>query len=264
MNYQGFPYRIFPLGDDAITIDFGNSIDEAINREVIARCNQLQEMLLPGLIEVVPAYSSLTVYYDLMKLKKKNSPGQTIYEWMHQQLEEKLQQPVQQNQITERLLMIPVCYDKELAMDIQQLAITKKISVEDLVQIHTGKQYKVYMLGFLPGFPYMGEVDEKISMPRKLQPVNVAAGSVGIAGKQTGIYPLASPGGWQIIGRTPLKIFEASPNLPPVGGEASGNSENSKTFNNGPTLLKAGDSVKFYSISKNEFEKIIATETLKL
>ena len=214
MNYQGFPYRIFPLGDAAITIDFGNCIDETINKEVIARFNQLRQQPLPGMIEAVPAYSSLTVYYDVIALKKKIPLHQTVYEWMKQQLEERLQQPFQQNQIKERLLNIPVCYDEEFAGDIQHLATTKNISVDEVIQIHTAKPYKVYMLGFLPGFAYMGEVDEKISMPRKPQPVNIAAGSVGIAGKQTGIYPLASPGGWQIIGRTPLILFKASPNLP--------------------------------------------------
>ena len=236
MSYQGFPYRIFPLGDAAITIDFGNCIDETINNEVIARFNQLEQQPLPGMIDAVPAYSSLTVYYDVMMLKKKIPLHKSVYEWMRQQLEERLQQPVQQNQIKERLLHIPVCYDEEFAMDLLQLAATKNISVDEVIQIHTAKQYKVYMLGFLPGFAYMGEVDDKITMPRKPQPVNIAEGSVGIAGKQTGIYPLASPGGWQIIGRTPLKLFDAS--------------------REEPILLRTGDTVQFYSITKNEFEFI--------
>jgi inhibitor of KinA len=236
MSYLGFPYRIFPLGDAAITVDFGNCIDEAINKEVIARFNQLQQHQLPGMIEAVPAYSSLTVYYDLMALKKKIPPGQAIFEWMKLQLEERLQQPVLQNQSTNRLVKIPVCYDDEFAADIQHLAEAKNISVDEVIQIHTAKPYRVYMLGFLPGFVYMGEVDEKIVMPRKPQPVNIKAGSVGIAGKQTGIYPLASPGGWQIIGRTPLKLFDKEKEE--------------------PTLLRAGDMVQFYSISKKEFELI--------
>ncbi len=236
MNHPAFPYRIFPLGDCAITVDFGNCIDETINKEVIARFNQLQQQPLPGMIETVPAYSSLSVYYDIMKLKKKVPPQQTVYEWMRQQLEERLQQPVQQNQIKERLLHIPVCYDEEFAGDIQHLASTKNISVDEVIQIHTAKQYKVYMLGFMPGFAYMGELDEKIAMARKPQPVKIAAGSVGIAGKQTGIYPLASPGGWQIIGKTPLKLFDVEMEE--------------------PTLLRAGDRVQFYSITTNDFFEI--------
>ncbi len=205
------------------------------------------------MIEVVPAYSSFTVYYDLKILKNKIQSHKTVFDWIQQQLEDRLRQPVQQNQTEERLVNIPVCYDEEFAMDIQHLATEKNISVEEVIQIHTSKKYKVYMLGFLPGFAYMGEVDEKISMSRKPQPVNIAAGSVGIAGKQTGIYPLASPGGWQIMGRTPIKLFEAPPNLP---AREALDSERLYMAATETTLLKAGDFVKFYSITKNEFELI--------
>ena len=243
MNCPVIPYRIFPLGDTAITIDFGNCIDEAINREVIARFHQLQQHPLPGMIEAAPAYSSLVVYYDVLKLGKALPPGHTAFEFIKQQLEERLKQPVQQNDLTGRLIKIPVCYEDEFALDIQHLATTKNISVDEVIHTHISKPYKIYMLGFLPGFAYMGEVDEKIAIPRKSQPVNIVEGSVGIAGKQTGIYPLASPGGWQIIGRTPLKLFDATKEE--------------------EILLSAGDGVQFYSISKNEFEEIIATETQK-
>ena len=236
MNTPVLPYRIFPLGESAITIDFGNCIDVAINNEVIARFNQLQLQPLPGMTEAVPAYSSLTVYFDIMALKRKIPTHQTVYEWMRTQLEERLREPVQQNQIKERLINIPVCYEEEFAMDIQYLATTKNISVDEVIQIHIARSYRVYMLGFIPGFAYMGELDEKIVMPRKPQPVNIVAGSVGIAGRQTGIYPLASPGGWQIIGRTPLKLFD-------VGREE-------------PTLFREGDKVQFYSITTNDFYEI--------
>lgn len=238
-----FPYRIFPLGDAAVTVDYGNFIDESINKEVIARFNQMRQNPLPGMIEVVPAYSSFTVFYDLKILKNKIQSHKTVFDWMQQQLEDRLQQPVQTDQTRERLINIPVCYDEEFAVDIKHLASEKNISVEEVIQIHTSKKYRVYMLGFLPGFAYMGEVDEKITVPRKPQPAQVIKGSVGIAGKQTGIYPMASPGGWQIIGRTPLNLFEGA--------------------NDEPTFLRAGDSVQFFAISKNEFEKIIATESLK-
>jgi inhibitor of KinA len=247
MNYTTLPYRIFPHGDSAITVDFGNTINEAINNEIIARFNELKHYPLPGMIEAVPAYSSLTIYYDVMKVRKaipaspsmklqRSMAGHTAFEAFKQQLEEKLQQPVQQKNVAERLIKIPVCYEGEYALDMQQLSAEKNITTDEVIQIHTSKTYKVYMLGFLPGFAYMGEVDEKIAMPRKSQPVNIIAGSVGIAGKQTGIYPLASPGGWQIIGRTALKLFDA-------------NKEE-------PTLLRPGDMVQFYSITKNDFFEI--------
>jgi inhibitor of KinA len=234
MNNPSIPYRIFPLGDSAITIEFSNTINESINKEVMARFNQLQKKPLPGTIEMIPAYSSLTIYYDVLALNKKiNNNTTTVFEWMKEQLEENLNMPAQENIASERLVRVPVCYEGEFSPDILELAAAKNISVDEVIEIHTSATYKVYMLGFLPGFAYMGEVDEKIVMARKLQPQNVAAGSVGIAGKQTGIYPLASPGGWQIIGRTPLKLFDA-------GREEA-------------VLLKAGDTVQFYSISRNEF-----------
>jgi inhibitor of KinA len=233
MNSPVSSYRIFPLGDSAVTIDFGNVIDEITNNKVLTLFQQLAAGPLPGMIEAVPAYSSLTIYYDLFKLRKSVLPDTTVYEWMCGRLEEKLQQPFEKKREATRLVSIPVCYENEFAPDIEQLATEKNISVEEVVLIHSSKQYRVYMLGFLPGFSYMGEVDERISIGRKSQPQPVAAGSIGIAGKQTGIYPSASPGGWRIIGRTPLKLFDAE---------------------KGSTLLKAGDTVQFISITKNEFE----------
>ncbi len=243
MNYPVIPYRIFPLGDTAITVDFGNCIDEAINREVIARFHQLQQHPLPGMIEAAPAYSSFVVYYDVLKVRKAIPPGDTAFEFIKQQLEKRLKQPIQQNIEPGRLIKIPVCYKEEFALDIRHLATTKNISFDEVIHTHTSKPYKVYMLGFLPGFAYMGEVDEKIAIPRKPQPVNIVEGSVGIAGRQTGIYPLASPGGWQIIGRTPLKLFD--------------------TIKEEQILLRAGDGVQFYSITKNKFEEIKKKELQK-
>jgi len=235
------PYHIFPLGDSAITVDFGNCIDERINREVINRFRQLQQQPLPGMIEAVPAYSSLTIHYDIRFLRKKVPAIQTVYDWMEQQLRERLATPVQQQESAERMVRIPVCYEHEFATDLEYLAATKNISIADIIQLHTAKSYKVYMLGFLPGFCYMGEVDERISIARKPQPEKIIAGSVGIAGKQTGIYPLASPGGWQIIGRTPLKLFDAK--------------------REDPILLRAGDKVQFYAITKNEFDELKLMES---
>ncbi len=226
------PYHIFPLGDSALTIDYGNIIDEPVNKEVIARARQLKETL-NDVIEVVPAYSSLTIYFDLVKLKKQAPNDKLVYEYLKERVEQLLQQHLPQEEIEERLIKIPVCYEPDFAPDIQALALANNITVEAVVAHHISKAYRVYMLGFLPGFSYMGEVDEKIAMPRKPQPKPVAQGSVGIAGRQTGIYPMASPAGWQIIGRTPLKLFDAG------AGE--------------PALLRAGDKVQFFSISKNEF-----------
>ena len=227
-------HKIFPISDSALTIDYGNIINEDINIRVLSLFRQFQNDPLTGMIEAVPAYSSLTIYYDLFQMRKLVPPDRTLYEWIVQQVEERLQQPFEMSIETRELIHIPVCYEKEFAPDIEQLAKEKNISVEEVVRIHTSKPYRVYMLGFLPGFSYMGEVDERISVPRKTQPQPVEMGSIGIAGKQTGIYPSASPGGWYIIGRTALKLFDA---------------EKEEL-----TLLKAGDHVQFISISKDEFK----------
>jgi inhibitor of KinA len=233
MNYAP-PYRIFPLGDTAITIDFGNVIDEAINDHVLKLFHELRSNPLPGTIEVVPSYSAVTVYYDVFAISKTLSNGKSVYDHICENLNKKLENIPAGDDKLFNLVNIPVCYDKEFAPDIEKLAKEKNISPEEVIRIHTSREYRVYMLGFLPGFSYMGEVDEKIAMSRKHQPETVAAGSVGIAGKQTGIYPFISPGGWQVIGRTPLKLFDADKEK--------------------PTLLKEGDRVQFISISKNEFE----------
>lgn len=228
-------YKIFSLGDSAITLDYGNRIDDGVNQRVIGLFRSLQKDPLPGMIEAVPAYSSLTVYYDISGLKEKISAGKTIMERMMAELDGRAKQPAQEEQPIPRLIEIPVCYEKEYAPDTEELCNTNNISAGELIRMHTAVNYRVYMLGFLPGFAYMGEVDPLIAIARKTQPrQNVEAGSVGIAGRQTGIYPLASPGGWQIIGRTPLKLFD------PAKQE--------------PALLQAGDHVRFFSISHYEFE----------
>lgn len=234
MNSPIPAYHIFPLGDTAITIDFGNVINQTINEKILVLFYHLSATPLHGMIEAVPAYSSLTVYYDVFKTREKIPADKTVYEFIAEQLLERLQEALPVKDIISKQVSIPVCYEKEFAKDLEKLAMEKNIPVDEVIRIHSSKPYRVYMLGFLPGFTYMGEVDERIAMSRKPQPVTVAAGSIGIAGKQTGIYPQASPGGWQIIGRTPLKLFDITKEE--------------------PTLLKAGDIVQFISISKNEFE----------
>lgn len=234
MSSSSIPYQIFPLGDAAITIDFGNIIDETINKVVIARFHQLIETPIPGMIDAVPAYSSLTIHYDISIVKKTNPKSETVFEIVKNQLEDLLKLPLKEIVTKQRLIKIPVCYEDRFATDIQKLIAAKNISKEELIAIHTQKTYKVFMMGFLPGFAYMGQVDDKIAMPRKQQPEFVAAGSVGIAGKQTGIYPLIAPGGWNIIGRTPLKLFD--------------------TDKPEPILLQTGDAIQFYPITKVEYE----------
>ncbi len=230
------PYKILPLGDTAIIVDFGNCIDKSINKLVHAVFYRLQDKPIPGMIEAVPAYCSITIYYDVLLIRNKLSKQTTAFEWMSDKIKEYLF--VERNEVEADPLPIniPVCYEKEYGPDLDFVALKNTISVEEIIQRHMAIAYRVYMLGFLPGFAYMGLIDEKIVSPRKQYPAPVEAGSVGIAGKQTGIYPFKSPGGWQIIGRTPLNLFDKE-----------------KT---NPVLFKSGDNVKFYSITKDEFEDI--------
>jgi inhibitor of KinA len=234
MNYAIPPYRIFPLGDQAITVDFGQVVDEAINKQVLCLFYDLTNNPLPGITEIVPAYSSLTIYYDLSILYK-NFAKKGVYDHLVYLLSKRIEQLTYDTPFLAcRTITIPVCYEDEYAPDIKPLAELTNHTVDEIIAIHTSRYYRVYMIGFLPGFAYMGEVDQRICMGRKQEPAMVQPGSVGIAGSQTGIYPLASPGGWQIIGRTPVTIFD-------------------KTKED-PVYLKIGDSVQFKAISKHEFE----------
>jgi inhibitor of KinA len=227
------PYTIFPLGDAALTIDFGNVMDEAINESVLCLFRQLKAHKIEGVTDLVPAYSTLTVYYDLPSVLAKSN-GYTAYETMVAHISQVMNYKVASTIRQQKKIKVPVCYTGDFAPDIAALAHQKSLSVEEVIKLHTARLYKVYMIGFLPGFAYMGKVNERIAVPRKPQPrFKVEGGSVGIAGFQTGIYPMASPGGWQIIGRTPLLLFNKEKKA--------------------PVLLQPGDEVQFFSIGEDEF-----------
>jgi inhibitor of KinA len=226
---------IYPCGDHAITIAFGDAIDKDINRKVISLFKYISNWPPEGLRNLVPAYNSLTLIYDTALLKKKD-PSASVYENMHIYLETVVEKAAVEK-ILSKTIDVPVCYDALLAPDLASLAALHSLSVEDAISLHTSKAYHVYMIGFLPGFAYMGSVDEQICTPRKANPRTfVPAGSVGIAGEQTGIYPFNSPGGWQIIGQTPVQMFDAK--------------------REDPCFLHPGDEVRFYAITLDEFKKI--------
>ena len=229
-------YKIYSLGETALIIDFGNTIDESINKLVHSLFYQIQNDPIPGMIEAVPGYSSLTIYYDILLIRNILNKQTTAFEWISENLMKFIPKENIETGDPQILIKVPVCYEIEYAPDLSFIASQNKISHEEVIYLHTSIDYHIYMLGFLPGFAYMGMVDEKISSSRKQKPVFVEAGSIGIAGKQTGIYPFRSQGGWQIIGRTPLKLFDK------------------EKIN--PVLFKAGDKVQFYSITKDEFEDI--------
>lgn len=187
-----------------------------------------------GMKDCLVAYSSITVLYNPVVIKKYYNPTNTVFSWVAGRLQQAFEKAPEAVNTVREVINIPVCYEEPYGPDLAALAKQKQLSDQEVVNLHTGAIYNVYMIGFLPGFSYMGEVNEQISVPRKQQPAPVMAGSVGIAGSQTGIYPLNSPGGWLIIGRTPLKMFD--PFVPE------------------PVKLQAGDRVQFFAITKQEFE----------
>lgn len=228
------PCRIVPLGDRGLVIDWGNRIDETLNRQVLALWERLRRASLPGVSDIIPAYSSLTIIFDsdIPPLAAANPQA-----GLSHLIARLFAEPPATIEIPGRSMRIPVCYDPSLAPDLPAIAARSGLSIAEVVQLHTATEYRVFMLGFLPGFPYMGTVDARIAAPRLAQPrLRVPAGSVGIAGAQTGIYPLESPGGWNLIGRTPLRIFNAQ--------------------NESPTLLQPGDRVRFFPVSPQEFHQI--------
>lgn len=220
-------FKIDSLGENAVTVNFGSEISADIHIQIIGLSGYFNNHRFTGFIETVPAYTSLTIFYDVIKVRKNYPEFPTAFAAVKSFFETALQKTKKLNKKASRIIKIPVCFADKFAPDLEFICKTKNLSKNDVIEIFTAQTYRVYMLGFLPGFAYMGEVDEKIAVPRKENPqTSVPKGSVGIAGRQTGIYPAESPGGWQIIGRTDLEMFTPR-------------EEN-------PTLLQTGDLIKFY------------------
>lgn len=220
--------KIIPSGDSAILVRFENTISEKINKKVHDLHSMLEADKIVGVIEMVPAYSDLLILYD---------PIQIAFDKLSKTISEELEKPNKENFSEQRIIKIPVCYDEEFGSDLAEVSEHTGLSKDEIIRIHSTSKYLVYMLGFTPGFSYLGGMDERIACPRKKIPrQNIPAGSVGIADKQTGIYPIESPGGWQLIGRTPLNLFDP---------------EREEVF-----LCQAGDQLQFIPIDRIEFESI--------
>jgi inhibitor of KinA len=230
-------FSIFPLGDSAVTLDLGPLIDEQLNNKALAIGRWLRAHAFRGLRDILVAYSSVTIFYDPIEMITE-VPGcrrDGIYNYVKGLLEKAWAVTGSPDgiSVTKELTRIPVCYGGMHGPDLEELSAIKKMPQEDIVRLHCSLIYRVYMIGFLPGFPYLGKVDARLETGRKQRPAPVKAGGVGIAGSQTGIYPVSSPGGWQIIGRTPFKLFDPAA-TPPV-------------------TLAIGDKVQFYPIGPEEF-----------
>ncbi|MBW1732198.1 MAG: 5-oxoprolinase subunit PxpB [Deltaproteobacteria bacterium] len=225
MLYDKFQYRI--MGDRSVLVELGDEISPEVNRRVREFYAIILENPIEGLLEIVPAYRSFLIIYNPLKIDL----------FMIKTKMEALKKKIGKIKIPEpKTVEIPVVYGGKYGPDMEWVAQYHKISIEQVIQLHTGTTYQVYMIGFMPGFPYMGELPEGLATPRRETPRTVIPqGSVAIAQTQTGIYPAESPGGWQILGRTPLKLFNP--------------------LHSPPTLLEMGDLVQFFSIGEEVFKQ---------
>ena len=218
-----------PAGDQSLVVELGDSIDAGTNRRVQGLTRAVEASSVPGIVDVIPSYRSLLVNYDPLEIT--TAELRKHIERLEKKLKDRGLKP-------DRVVRIPTLYGGEHGPDIDFVADHAGLSVQEVVSLHSGRDYPVYMLGFSPGFPYLGDMSETLATPRLDTPRTLTpAGSVGIAESQTGIYPLASPGGWRLIGRTPVRMFD--PEREP------------------PSVLRPGDLVRFEPLdSIEQFEEI--------
>lgn len=227
--------RIFPLGDQALVVELADRIEMNSVRRIHAVCDWLAAAALPGVSEWVPAATTVTLFYSATKLVAAGAPASDVVGWLADRVRERLATfPVSNELPVPRLVEMPVCYGGEFGPDLEEVAARVKLSAAEVIARHSAAEYFVLQLGFAPGFPYLRGLPEALAVPRRDTPrVAVPAGSVAIANGQCGIYPVVIPGGWNLIGRTPCKLF--FPGQEPF------------------VLLQPGDRVKFRAISVDEF-----------
>jgi inhibitor of KinA len=233
--------EITPLGDSALLIrvveNFDDAPDDALSK-VLAAKRGLEAAQIPGAIEIAPAYTTVAVFYNPVHAIDAGAPVENVFGWIEQRIRKALSEmeEIHADRVKGSFVEIPVCYDTEFAIDLEEVAQRAGLHWKKVVDLHCGAEYRVHCLGFTPGFPFLGGLPRKLATPRRDVPrKEIVAGTVAIGGKQTGIYPIKSPGGWNVIGRTPLQLFD--PQKDP------------------PALLCAGDRVRFRSITREEFER---------
>ena len=234
--------QIVPLGDSAILVRVADNFDEAPEaalEKVIAAHRSLVAAKIPSVVELAPAYTSVAAFYDPVRAVDAGAPLENVLGWLEQRIQEALAPGKYRgpDQGKRSAVEIPVCYDFEFGFDLDDVARRAELSPSAVIDLHTSGEYRVHCVGFIGGFPFLSGLPRKLVTPRRNMPrKEIPAGSVGIGGKQTGIYPIKSPGGWNIIGRTPLRLFD--PRKSP------------------PTLLRAGDTVRFRPIGREEFDRM--------
>ena len=223
--------RMLSAGERGLVVEMGNLISPQVNARVQRLARRISQRHVEGVIEIVPTYRSLLVYFDPFSIRRSD-----LADAIWQMLASEADAETAETEAV-RVVHVPVCYGGEFGPDLDYVAQHNRVSVDEVITIHSSKPYLVYMLGFTPGFPYLGGMSDKIAAPRLEKPrAKIPQGSVGIAGAQTGLYPIESPGGWRLIGRTPLKPFLA---------EAAN-----------PFLFAAGDYLRFIPISPEEYHRI--------
>ena len=234
--------EITPLGDSALIVRIRDQFQDAPARtldEVLAAMHRIEHAQIPGIIELAPAYTTVAVYFDPIRVIDSGADPGGVVDWLTTKLDDALgdSRRRRRDRRDRCSIEIPVCCDTEFALDLEQVAHRADISPAEVVDLYCAGTYWVGCIGFTPGFPFLLGLPQKLATPRRDTPrKEVPAGSVAIGGKQTGIYPLRSPGGWNVIGRTPLRLFDPE--------------------NSPPTLLAVGDRIHFRAIARDEFEQL--------
>lgn len=220
--------KILTAGDSSILIEFGNEISLEINEKITATVQLIKEQHIEGVIDMIPAFCSLLINYD---------PRIITYKQIKKRINDLIKMETKTEQAEKCVIEIPVCYGGEYGPDMETVMKHAGMSEEEVIKLHSSKDYLIYMLGFLPGFSYLGGLDERLHTPRLANPrIKIAAGSVGIGGSQTGIYPMDSPGGWQLIGMTPVKTYDPDREI--------------------PILFEAGNYIRFVPIDEEKYNEI--------
>jgi inhibitor of KinA len=235
--------EIIPLGDSTLIVRLRERFEDAPEQTldtVLRALQQLRNAAIPGVIELAPAYTSVAIFFDPSTVAKETETPDKIFDSLATRIRAAVAGvagPGRTARLRPRTVEIPVCYDPEFALDIDDVARRANISRGAVIRLHSTPKYRVACIGFVPGFPFLTGLPKELATPRREVPrKEIPPGSVGIGGAQTGIYPLRSPGGWNLIGRTPLRLFDPDQNP--------------------PTLLQAGDRVRFRAIRREEFESM--------